>query len=231
MIGEMVVCQKYRAAKMDGKYDKSQKKTLRNRAVITNEEFERVNANFEDNGIFYVKDDAATEKYYKDSEVQNKARKEAKEIEAAAGKGLKAALSNIGDAAKEAIKESAKATAEDTNDEPVDEKTEEAPDEEPTDDTGSDDTPTDDGADSGSDEPTDEGSDDEPADESDKMPDGNPDEKWAVKHVHMWLDQHPDEPKYKKTLGIKRLIAEVVNPLLNPEDDGNDDEATNGGGE
>jgi len=179
MNGEIVVCILYRLAKIDGQYQKDQKKVLRTRAVITKDHYEMTNDNTNDSGLMYEIDQEATEKYYKDSQVQVKARKEAKAIEEAAGRGLKAALSSVGAAATKAIKESANATETKTE-----EKTEVIEKDEPV-----------------------------------VLPDGDPNKDWTLPQIHKWLDEHPDKPKYKKTMGVDRMIEEVILPLLENETD------------
>lgn len=62
------------------------------------------------------------------------------------------------------------------------------------------------------------------------MPDGTPDETWERDHVIQWLDGQKDaEDKplvYKGSLGIKRLINEVVIPFLAPKEEEKKDDET-----
>jgi hypothetical protein len=184
MIGEIVVCQLFRLARIDGEYVEGQKKLLRNRAVITKDYYEQINGSTKDNGMYYVIDEEATEKYYADSKKQVDARKEVKRIEKLAGKNLVNALDGISKAAINTVVEESRP-----------EKTEVI-------------------------------KKDEPIDDPVVIPDGNPTEKWDLKQIHAWLDALDDGPKYKKTMGIGRMIEEVVNPYLESKSEG---ENTNDG--
>jgi len=96
--GEMVVCKHYRLLKMDGSFVKDLKmaKLVRDRAVITKDYYEMRNSNSEENGEWFEIDEAATEKYYKDSEKQRKIRRKQKQLENSGAANLAKAIMGVG---------------------------------------------------------------------------------------------------------------------------------------
>ena len=78
----IVVADLYQLGRFNGNsFDKNDgKKLIRKGAKITEEYFEMVNANWEDRGKLYIKDEEATKKYFEDSAkaVQEKNDKKAK---------------------------------------------------------------------------------------------------------------------------------------------------------
>lgn len=116
MTGEIVVCKLYRLARIDGAYRKDTKiKVVRDRAAITEDYMDQRNSNWEDTGLLYERDDAATELYYKQSEEQRKARKEANELERSAALNLANAVRGI---TTETIAKHSKEVKEPKQDEP-----------------------------------------------------------------------------------------------------------------
>ena len=100
----MVVCKTYRLAKIGKAYKIEHKQVIRTRTVITREYYEARKDNWNESGIFYELDQAATEKYYKDCQKINTARKEAAALESNAARQLAMAVKGI---TTEAIHEAA----------------------------------------------------------------------------------------------------------------------------
>lgn len=91
----MLVAKFYQAYKMDDKFDKSHKKEIRGRCVITQRHFDKTNDNWDSSGKFYEKDQEATNKYYEDSAKQVAGRKKAAELRDKGAKGLADAILNV----------------------------------------------------------------------------------------------------------------------------------------
>jgi len=75
---DIVVADKYRMPKLEGKFSKAQQKLVRKGAKVTKDYIDRMNAQSKQNGVYYVIDKAATKAWEAKHLKQLAARKEAK---------------------------------------------------------------------------------------------------------------------------------------------------------
>ena len=93
----IVVADYYQLGKFDGNnFDQDQKRLIRKGMKITEEYFELVNTNWQDQGKFFVKDEEATIKYYEESKKQMEERETRKlKREALANSALAEVLEDV----------------------------------------------------------------------------------------------------------------------------------------
>ena len=91
----MIVATKYRSPRDEGKYDKSLSKVIRENCKIERSYYDVTNANFKDNGVYFVEHEERTKKLNEVMDKQRVERQAANKAEHETGRALAQAISGM----------------------------------------------------------------------------------------------------------------------------------------